>query len=104
VGESSGISEMRRVRPEGAKYSLHFVELEILDYRLRAKKVKLDVELFGMGDDYLRERIENTFKPFDDAEFLTLSIPKIDASGNVVANETENFGPEVIEHECARLK
>ena len=34
---------------------LHFVELEILDYRLRAKKVKLDVELFGMGDDYLQE-------------------------------------------------
>ena len=84
--------------------SLHFVELEILDYRLRAKKVKLDVELFGMGDDYLRERIENTFKPFDDAEFLTLCIPKIDASGNAVANEQENFGPKVIEHERARAQ
>src|SRR5262249_50734846 len=38
--------------------ALHFVELEILDYRLKAKKVKLDAELFGLGDDYLRERVE----------------------------------------------
>src|SRR5262249_48581088 len=43
--------------------ALHFVELEIKDYRLRAKKVALDVELLGLGDDYLRERVENSFKP-----------------------------------------
>lgn len=37
--------------------TVHFVELEFLDYRLRAKKVKLGMELSGLGDDYLRERV-----------------------------------------------
>jgi len=60
--------------------ALHFVELEILNYRFSAKKVRLDAELFGMGDDYLRERVENTFKPFADAEFLTVQIPKLSAA------------------------
>jgi hypothetical protein len=84
--------------------ALHFVELEFLDYRLRAKKVKLDVEFFDMGDDFLRDRLENTFKPFDDAEFLTVSIPKLGDDGNQVSDETEVFGPEVIEQERNRLK
>jgi hypothetical protein len=84
--------------------ALHFIELEILDYRLRAKKVRLDVELFGMGDTFLRERVENTFKPFDDAEFLTLRIPKLGVDGMPVPKETEIFGPEVIEQERNRLK
>jgi hypothetical protein len=84
--------------------ALHFVEVEFLDYRLRAKKVKLDVELFGMGDDFLRERVENTFKPFDDAEFLTVRIPKLDGNGKQIPNQNERFSPEVIEHERRRLK
>jgi hypothetical protein len=64
--------------------ALHFVELEFLDYRWSAKKVRLGVELSGLGDDYLRERVENTFKPFDDADFLTLRIPKLDANGEPI--------------------
>lgn len=86
--------------------SLHFVELEILDYRLRAKKVKLDVELFGLKDDYLRTRLENTFKPFDGADFLTVPIPKLDDNGQYVKDEmeTEIFGPEVLERERLQLK
>jgi hypothetical protein len=84
--------------------ALHFVEVEFVDYRLRAKKVRLDVELFGMGDEFLRERVENTFKPFDDADFLTVRIPKLGADGKEVPNETEPFGPHVIEQERNRLK
>jgi len=84
--------------------SLHFVELEILDYRLRAKKVRLDAELFGMGDDYLRDRIENTFKPFDDAEFLTVEIPKLDKDGKPMPDKTESFGPKMIEQERLQIK
>jgi len=84
--------------------TLHFVELEFLDYRLRAKKVKLGVELSGLGDDYLRERVENTFKPFEDAEFLAIQIPKLGADGKPVPDETEMFGPEVIEAERNQLK
>jgi hypothetical protein len=84
--------------------ALHFVELEILDYRLKAKKVKLDAELFGLGDDYLRERVENTYKPFDDAEFLTLEIPKLDEQGNPVEGKAEKFGPAEIERERLRIK
>jgi hypothetical protein len=84
--------------------ALHFVELEFVDYRLRAKKVKLDAGLFGMDDDFLRERVESTFKPFDDAEFLSLSIPKLGADGKQVPNETELFGPEAIERERNQLK
>jgi hypothetical protein len=84
--------------------TLHFVELEILDYRLRAKKVKLDAEIFGMGDDYLRDRIENTFKPFDDAEFLTVEIPKLDKDGEPMPDKTESFGPKTIEQERLQIK
>lgn len=84
--------------------ALHFVELEIVGYRLQAKKVKLDVELFGLEDAYLQERVENTFKPFDDSEFLAVQIAKLDAAGKQVPNETERFGPTVIEHERNRLK
>ena len=84
--------------------ALHFVELEILDYRLSAKKVTLDVELFGLGDDYLQERIENAFKPFDDAEFLSVDIPKLDAKGDDVASKTETFGPAAIQRERNQLK
>jgi hypothetical protein len=83
---------------------LHFVELKILDYQLGSKKVTLDVELFGMGDDYLRERIENTFKPFNDAEFLTLPIAKVDKTGKVDCEKTEMFGPDVIKRERQQLK
>jgi hypothetical protein len=84
--------------------ALHFVEVEFLDYRLRAKKVRLDVELFGMGDDFLRERMENTFKPFDDAEFLTVRISRLDEKGKEILDQTERFSPEVIEQERKRLK
>jgi len=84
--------------------ALHFVELEFLDYRLRAKKVRLGVELSGLGDDYLRERVENTFKPFDDAEFLTLSISKLGPDGKPIPDEHELFGPEVIERERNQIK
>jgi hypothetical protein len=84
--------------------ALHFVELEILNYRFSAKKVRLDAELFGMGDDYLRERVENTFKPFADAEFLTVQIPKLSAAGEIEPNQAESFGPPVIEQERKRLK
>lgn len=83
---------------------LHFVELEFLDYRLRAKKVKLGVELSGLGDDFLRERVENTFKPFDDAEFLTLRISQLDADGKPEPDKEEVFGPEVIERERNQIK
>lgn len=83
---------------------LHFVELEFLDYRLRAKKVRLGVELSGLGDHYLRERVESTFKPFDDADFLTLSIQKLDAKGEPVGNEKELFGPQAIEDERSQIK
>lgn len=84
--------------------ALHFVELEILGYRLRTKKITLDVVLFGMDDPFLRERVENTFKPFDDAEFLTVKIPKLDADGNQIGDQTQTFGPEVIEDERKRIK
>jgi hypothetical protein len=83
---------------------LHFVELEILNYRLSAKKVKLDAELFGLGDEYLRDRIENTFKPFDDAEFLTVTIPKLDKDGKLMSEKTESFGPKMIEKERLQIK
>ena len=84
--------------------ALHFVELEFLDYRLRAKKVRLGVELSGLGDDYLRERVESTFKPFDDAEFLTIKIPKLGTDGKPMPDKLETFGPEVIELERNQIK
>ena len=84
--------------------SLQFVELELLDYRLRAKKVRLGVELSGLGDDYLRERVESTFKPFDDAEFLTIPISKLDANQNPISGKKEPFGPEAIERERNQIK
>ncbi|NCC04623.1 MAG: hypothetical protein EOM37_11420 [Proteobacteria bacterium] len=84
--------------------SLHFIELEILDYRLRTKKVKLDAELFGMTDHYLKNRVENTFKPFDDDQFLTIEILKLDKNGKYEADQTEVFGPRVIENERSQIK
>jgi hypothetical protein len=84
--------------------ALHFVEFEISDYRLHAKTVKLETALFGLGDQYLRETIENTFKPFKDAEFLNLRIPNLDESGEAIADETKLFGPDVIDSERRQIK
>ena len=67
--------------------AIHFIELEITGYRLKAKKIKLDVELFGMGDSFLKERVENTFKPFDDAAFLMVEIPTLEVRNNLVLEE-----------------
>ncbi len=84
--------------------ALHFVELKIQHYRLQTKKVTLNAELFALADHYLEERIENTFRPFDDAALLTVAIPKLLADGSEVPNETETFGPDVIDLERERLK
>jgi len=84
--------------------ALQFVEVEILDYRLRTRKVKLDPSIFGVSDEYLRQRVENTFKPFEESEFLTIEIPWLDADGSLDAKRTMWFSPDPIERERLRIK
>lgn len=84
--------------------ALQFVEVEILDYRLHTRKVKLDPSIFGLSDEYLRQRVENTFKPFEESEFLTVEIPWLDADGRPDAKKTMLFSPDQIEKERLRIK
>jgi len=84
--------------------ALQFVEVEILDYRLRTRKVKLDPSIFGLSDEYLRQRVENTFKPFEDSEFLTVEIPRLDEQNHPHATLKMRFSPDQIESERLRIK
>ncbi len=84
--------------------ALHYVELEVKNYRLQSRKLKIDSELFGLNDHYFRENIENTFKPFEDANALKVNIKKLDESGNPIAGQEEEFGPEAIDREREDIK
>jgi hypothetical protein len=79
---------------------LHFVELEIKDYRLQSQAVKLDADLFGIKDQDVAKRLSSKYQIFSNEKDLTVAIPLLDDQGNPDKDGvTEDFNPSCIDKE-----
>lgn len=83
---------------------LHYVEFEITKYQLQSRKISVPSDLLGFTDDFLKKNIENTFKPFDGEDLLTVEIDMLDSNGKPIPGEKEKFSPKEIDRERKGIK
>ncbi len=83
---------------------LHYVDLEIKNYKLTSRSLLLDPELFGVRDADVVRRLTNRYHLFSDTDALTVEIPAIGEDGQPDAKRKEKFGPLSIDRERSRIK
>ena len=84
---------------------LHFVELEISDYKLESRSVSLDASLFGFEDPEVVSRLRNRYRIFAETDMLNVEIPSFDEFGEHQKDRPkQKFGPRSIDAERKRIK
>lgn len=84
---------------------LHYVDLEIKNYKLTSRSLLLNPELFGVRDAEVVRRLTNRYHLFSDTDALTVEIPAIGENGKPDAKRPkEKFGPLSIDRERNRIK
>jgi hypothetical protein len=84
---------------------LHFVELEIKDYKLEARSVSLDAKLFGVQNSEVVSRLRNRYRIFADTDALDVEIPAFDEEGKPLNDQPKlKFGARSIDAERKQIK
>lgn len=84
---------------------LHFVELEIKDYKLESRSVSLDAKLFGVQNAEVVSRLRNRYRIFAETDVLDVEIPVFDDDAEPVKGQPkQKFGPRSIDNERKLIK
>lgn len=84
---------------------LHYVELNIENYKLATRSLVLNPELFGLRNADVVRRTTSRYRLFSDTEALTVEIPHIGEDGKPDGRKPKvKFGPFSIDRERNRIK